>query len=82
MAMLQPQAARPPTSGHLLANFPTRVRQSKFPLGRAQNVLLPQSDSQLLSLCAEAQVEDNLWGGDAELGPGAIQRDLLHVDRL
>ena len=82
MAMLQLQAARPPISGPHPVNFPTRVRQSRFPLVHAQNVLHPLSDSQLLSLCAVVQAGDNLWGGDAGLGPGVIQPDLLHVDRL
>ena len=81
-AMLLLQVARPPISGPHLVNSPIRVRPSRFPLVRAQNVLHPPSDSQLLSLCAGVQVEDKLWGGDAGLGPGAIQLDLLHVDHL
>ena len=82
MAMLLLQVARPPISGPHPVNSPTRVRPSRFPPVPAQNVLLPPSDSQLLSLCVGVQVEDNLWGGDAGLGPGAIQLDLLHVDHL
>ncbi len=82
MAMLLLQAARSPISGPHPVNSPTRVRPLRFPLVRAQNVLHPPSDSQLLSLCAGVQVEDKLWGGDAGLGPGAIQLDLLHVDHL
>ena len=82
MAMLLLQVARHLISGPHPVNSPTRVRPSRFPPVRAQNELHPPSDSQLLSLCAGVQVEDNLWGGDAELGPGAIQLDLLHVDHL
>ena len=82
MAMLLLQVARPPISGPHPVNFPTRVRPLRFPPVPAQNVLHPPSGSQLLSLCVGVQVEDNLWGGDAGLGPGAIQLDLLHVDHL